>query len=727
MKTIKKLLLILSLTTMTLSCMSQTNIGNFRRLNVASLLNILPDSLKWEGTTIYKDSLYYTQISGDSCRFKKLGSTTWSAWIGGGTGTTYTLEAEADGNGVWLKIIPLTGARDSVLLEEGQNTLITNPSQDTIHIDAALPTYSLSAEAGTSGAWVKILGTDGTKDSVFLGDNGGIQITRYNDDSIMIQNTVTQITYGLETTADAGGAWVKILGSNGAKDSIFLKKGANIGLSQTSQDTITISSTFGGDTYTLNGAPAWVTSTLYAVGDLVFHDYGNLYAYYLCILQHTSSGAYPDQYDYANWRVVAYVPQASMFIQDSATAGVDPVYWSAEDTMSGSLKAIKAYIDANSGSYWNRSHSPNGTITTKDSTYNLQIDGTFDVYGPTSNFWRNTQFGDTTRMGAITVFSQQAIPATPWAYQDAGILYFDDDSLKFVNQYGNITVMGRGGGGGETYGISSETGAGGSWLKLLGSGGTKDSVKFAAGTNMTSIVRTDGNTITFNAAPATGATYGISAETGTGGAYVKILGSDLSKDSVKLAAGTNMTSIVRTSADIITFNAAPATGATYTLHAKTGTGGAWMNILGSDGSKDSVMIKAGTNITSIVMTNDSTITVNATTQGVSGSVQDINFEFADIVYGTAQTYTLDIKASYGYTINSAVLEVDSGTLTGIAVKINSTAVTSLSSVTATNSATETNASGANTVVAGDRIYIITSTGYTGVPTVLRGKLKITRT
>ena len=81
---------------------------------------------------------------------------------------------------------------------------------------------------------------------------------------------------------------------------------------------------------------------------------------------------------------------------------------------------------------------------------------------------------------------------------------------------------------------------------------------------MTSIVRTDANTITFNAAPATGATYGISAETGTGGAWAKILGSDLSKDSIKMAAGTNMASIVRTDANTITFNAA-AGGETYTM------------------------------------------------------------------------------------------------------------------------------------------------------------------
>ncbi len=168
-------------------------------------------------------------------------------------------------------------------------------------------------------------------------------------------------------------------------------------------------------------------------------------------------------------------------------------------------------------------------------------------------------------------------------------------------------------------------------------------------------------------------------------------------------------------------------GATYSMMAHSGTGGAYLKILGSDGSKDSVKLAAGTNITSIVRTNDSVITINAANQGAVGLVDDLNFEFADIFFGTVQSYTLDIKASFPYTINSASLETDTGTLTGIAVKINGVAVTSLSAVTADATVDETNSTGANTVVAGDRITITTTTGYTGVPTVLRGKLKITRT
>jgi hypothetical protein len=107
-------------------------------------------------------------------------------------------------------------------------------------------------------------------------------------------------------------------------------------------------------------------------------------------------------------------------------------------------------------------------------------------------------------------------------------------------------------------------------------------------------------------------------------------------------------------------------------------------------------------------------------------IDDISFEYRDITPGAAQSYTLDISASYGYTIESATLETDTGTLTGVAVKIGSTAVTSLSNLTASTLAT-TDSTGAKTVVATDRVTINTSTGFTGTPTTLRGKLKIQRT
>lgn len=104
----------------------------------------------------------------------------------------------------------------------------------------------------------------------------------------------------------------------------------------------------------------------------------------------------------------------------------------------------------------------------------------------------------------------------------------------------------------------------------------------------------------------------------------------------------------------------------------------------------------------------------------------IEFEFRDIEAGTAADYVLDLKALVGYTIDSAVMQVDTGTLT-VAVKIGTTAVTGLSAVAVDTDIDETAATAANTVSAGDKVILSVSTTYTGAPTLIRGKLNLNRT
>ncbi len=98
------------------------------------------------------------------------------------------------------------------------------------------------------------------------------------------------------------------------------------------------------------------------------------------------------------------------------------------------------------------------------------------------------------------------------------------------------------------------------------------------------------------------------------------------------------------------------------------------------------------------------------------------FEYRDIQAGVADTFVLDILADTQYTIDSIVLKVDNGTLTGIDVKINGTAVSGLSSITASETATRINATAANSVSPGDTITLDISAEYTGTPTKLIGKL-----
>ncbi len=431
--------------------------------------------------------------------------------------------------------------------------------------------------------------------------------------------------------------------------------------------------------YTLFSKPAWETSTVYNVGDIVTvageGDQLGSNFWFMCRLAHTSSGGYliENITDLGYWNCIEY----------QAVGGSGATY-----TMSAMLSPTGAWLKIN------------GSDGSKDSIL-LKESGSIRI---------NRNAGDT-----ITFYSYGVQPDT---ISDTSTN--TSDSLKHTHLFRPINLKLYHGGGE----ISTDDPADSILIK------TAD--RIPEGPAESSPIR-----ITTGAAPGiSGNIYLYSGLAGVKGKgylgfssespddYVNdfFAKTQLVTDSTRKLATTEYVKMV-----LADLPPAEGGGATYSMMAHTGTGGAYLKILGSDGSMDSVKLAAGTNITSIVRTNDSVITINAANQGAVGLVDDLNFEFGDILYGVSQTYTLDIKASYGYTINSASLETDAGTLTGIAVKINTTAVTSLSSVTADATVDETNSSGANTVVAGDRVYIITSTGYTGAPTVLRGKLKITRT
>ena len=71
---------------------------------------------------------------------------------------------------------------------------------------------------------------------------------------------------------------------------------------------------------------------------------------------------------------------------------------------------------------------------------------------------------------------------------------------------------------------------------------------------------------------------------------------------------------------------------------------------------------------------NSALNFNADKQAYYPSnIEDISFEFRDIEAGTEQIYTLDVNASFAYTILSVVLQCDN-TISGIAIKVNGVAV-----------------------------------------------------
>lgn len=162
---------------------------------------------------------------------------------------------------------------------------------------------------------------------------------------------------------------------------------------------------------------------------------------------------------------------------------------------------------------------------------------------------------------------------------------------------------------GTTYSISAETATGGANLRLTGSDSTTDDVKIAAGSNVT-VTRTDANTITIAATDTdTNTTYAVSAETATGGANLRLTGSDSSTDDVKLA-GSGSVSVARTDANTITITGTD-NNTTYDL-AAGGTTSPTISLSGSDSTTDTVTFSAGTGISLGQSTGTITITNTVT-------------------------------------------------------------------------------------------------------------------
>jgi hypothetical protein len=158
-----------------------------------------------------------------------------------------------------------------------------------------------------------------------------------------------------------------------------------------------------------------------------------------------------------------------------------------------------------------------------------------------------------------------------------------------------------------TYTIDASTATGGANLNLVGSDSSTDTVKIASGTNI-NVSRTDANTITIDGTDLN-TTYTISSGSTTGGANLTLTGSDSSTDSVAYK-GSGATTVTSTDANTITI-ASTDTNTTYTQNASSTTGGANLNLVGSDSTTDSVKF-AGSGATTITRTDADTITVSST-------------------------------------------------------------------------------------------------------------------
>jgi hypothetical protein len=161
--------------------------------------------------------------------------------------------------------------------------------------------------------------------------------------------------------------------------------------------------------------------------------------------------------------------------------------------------------------------------------------------------------------------------------------------------------------------------------------GTGVSITANAGTDTITIASTITDTNT---------TYGISAETATGGVNLRLTGSDSATDNVKLTAGTNIT-LTRTSADEITIDAA-GTGGTASNSFSTIAVAGQSDVV-ADSATDTLTLVAGTNVT--ITTNDGTDTITINASGGGASALD---DLSDVVITGTPT-------------NGQVLKYDTGT------------------------------------------------------------------
>ena len=141
----------------------------------------------------------------------------------------------------------------------------------------------------------------------------------------------------------------------------------------------------------------------------------------------------------------------------------------------------------------------------------------------------------------------------------------------------------------------------------------------------------------------TDTTYGVSAETGSGGAYVRLTGSDATTDDVFLAEGSNII-ITRTDANTITFSASITGGGSSNSFTTISVAGE-SNVV-ADSSADILTLVEGTGITITTSAISDSITfTNAAPMLSRAAVAGSTIAIADNAIGN-----VDITGAKGYAL-----------------------------------------------------------------------------
>lgn len=193
-----------------------------------------------------------------------------------------------------------------------------------------------------------------------------------------------------------------------------------------------------------------------------------------------------------------------------------------------------------------------------------------------------------------------------------------------------------------TYSLSAVVDGSNANIRLSGSDATTDDLQLVAGTGITVTVNSDGAIELDNTVVDTDTTYTISAETGGGGANLRLTDSGATTDDVLIAEGTGIT-VTRTDANTITIATTVVdTNTTYTVSAETDGANANLVLTGSDASTDSVQLVAGTNITLTVDSQGAvTIAATDTDTGITSVVAGTNI---DVVENSAGGVTVSLES-----------------------------------------------------------------------------------
>ncbi len=169
--------------------------------------------------------------------------------------STITFESTGSGGSASdsFKTIAVSG-QSSVVADSSTDTLTlvagagislaTNATTDSITITNTQSSTNAFGTISVSGQFNVV--ADGLSDILTLVAGTGISLT--NDptaDSITITNTSTGTTYGISSETNAGGAALRLTGSNATTDEVIFAAGSNVTITRTDANTITIAASGG--------------------------------------------------------------------------------------------------------------------------------------------------------------------------------------------------------------------------------------------------------------------------------------------------------------------------------------------------------------------------------------------------------------------------------------------------------------------------------------------------